>query len=205
MYGRSPENKNTPNHKISVRFMNKFKFNINLPEWVRMWMTQSLFCVNERSHWVHLNGRSPERNINKKKNNQEIAANINSKARMFSYYLPVWVLRWFFNVANALKRIGQCSHAYGRSPVCIRLCLTIELDVVNPDPQSSHINGCSPVCFLQEDTIRQLLMICIAISCWVSLYTSHVCPVPLCWRMRGCSLCTWMVWFCCDASNAAWG
>lgn len=119
---------------------------------------------------------------------------------MFSYYLPVWVLRWFFNVANALKRIGQCSHAYGRSPVCIRLCLTIELDVVNPDPQSSHINGCSPVCFLQEDAIvddmhcNQLLGESIYLSCVSSsplltnawLQSLHLNGLVLLWRIKCC-------------------
>lgn len=78
--------------------------------------------------------------------------------------IPVWTRRWFFNVLRAVNLKGQYSHAYRLSLVWIRLCFvcgkvklyriywtkrwftvhTIELDVVNPDPQISHTNGWAP-------------------------------------------------------------
>lgn len=45
------------------------------------------------------------------------------------------------------QSISLLSVILTRSPVCIRVCFTNELDVVNDAPHTSQPNGCNPVCF----------------------------------------------------------
>lgn len=83
---------------------------------------------------------------------------------------PVWIRLCMFSVERCEKRLAQISHAYGRSPVCVRWCMSRYGFLQNAAGHWSHWKGRLP-------TVRSCVWLC---ECVRSLFPVLYLRVRVC-------------------------